>query len=185
MGWCWLCRHIFQRSSKRRETLFQKSSLLFLTWREYFYSQPKSKDLNKVTRPCIFLDGYFCHSGWIPDAASSRVNPIIHPFMFYCKLCWFFLANKHLMNHFLPWVVNRCSVRCDLWIFLRSMCIISSTISKIFKIQIIGFFQILCMLQVTSNRRLLVNQSCNEVLQRSALQRVYYGSGTCINRPLH
>ena len=29
------------RSCKRREILFQKSLLLFLTWREYFYSQPK------------------------------------------------------------------------------------------------------------------------------------------------
>ena len=41
------------RSFKRSETLFQISLLLFLTWREYFYSQPthflasqKSKDLN-------------------------------------------------------------------------------------------------------------------------------------------
>ena len=28
------------RSCKRRKILLQKSSLLFLTWREYFYSQP-------------------------------------------------------------------------------------------------------------------------------------------------
>ena len=28
------------RSCKRSDTLFQKSLLLFLTWREYFYSQP-------------------------------------------------------------------------------------------------------------------------------------------------
>ena len=28
------------RSCKRSDTLFQKSLVLFLTWREYFYSQP-------------------------------------------------------------------------------------------------------------------------------------------------
>ena len=36
-------------SCKRSKTLFQISLLLFSTWREYFYSQPKSKDLNKVS----------------------------------------------------------------------------------------------------------------------------------------
>ena len=36
------CRNIMytSRSCKRREILFQKSWLLFSTWREYFYSQP-------------------------------------------------------------------------------------------------------------------------------------------------
>ena len=42
------------RSCKRREILFQKSLLLFSTWKKYFYSQPthfssQSKDLNKVS----------------------------------------------------------------------------------------------------------------------------------------
>ena len=32
---------IWPRSCKRRQILFQKSLLSFLTWREYFYSQPK------------------------------------------------------------------------------------------------------------------------------------------------
>ena len=32
---------VFARSCKRREILFQKSWPIFLTWREYFYSQPK------------------------------------------------------------------------------------------------------------------------------------------------
>ena len=31
---------VWARSFKRSDTLFQLSLLLFLTWREYFYSQP-------------------------------------------------------------------------------------------------------------------------------------------------
>ena len=49
-------RVVQSRSCKRSETLIQISLLLFLTWREYFYSQPthfcsqqKSKDLIKVS----------------------------------------------------------------------------------------------------------------------------------------
>ena len=34
-----LYRQVKARSCKRSKTLFQKSLLLFLTWREYFYSQ--------------------------------------------------------------------------------------------------------------------------------------------------
>ena len=35
------CQTLFEpRSCKRSNTLFQKSLLSFLTWREYFYSQP-------------------------------------------------------------------------------------------------------------------------------------------------
>ena len=51
------------RSCKRREILFQKSWLLFLTWREYFYSQPThfssqpkksgyKQSFSPFTKPC-------------------------------------------------------------------------------------------------------------------------------------
>ena len=42
------------RSCKRSDTLFQKSLLLYSTWREYTTASQKSKDLNKV--PLLLQD---------------------------------------------------------------------------------------------------------------------------------
>ena len=58
---------LWPRSCERSNTLFKKYLLLFLTWREYFYSQPtrfssqpKCKDLKKVS--LLLLDLVFWYS---------------------------------------------------------------------------------------------------------------------------
>ena len=58
------------RSCKRSDTLFQKSLLLFLAWREYFYSQPKKYWFKQSFPPFI--------RPWFSLFARSPLNPGPH-----------------------------------------------------------------------------------------------------------
>ena len=52
------------RSCKRSDTLFQKSLFLFLTWREFFYSQPKKSGFKQSFSPFTKACTHPTHNPW-------------------------------------------------------------------------------------------------------------------------